>query len=68
MGFMLAAAFALRLEFFAQALQKSLGTATCETSASSTYERKKARRKGGLKVQGNLEELEKLTVVGRFAV
>jgi hypothetical protein len=48
MGFMLAAGFARRLEFFAQALQKSLVTAASVTNAQT----KKSPPGGGLKVQG----------------
>ena len=51
-------------EFFAQAHQKSLAAATLATN-------KKARPDfsgAGYEVQGKLEVLEKLTVVGSFAV
>jgi hypothetical protein len=34
----------------------------------SSVKNKKARQKAGCEVQGKLEVLEKLTVVGRFAV
>jgi hypothetical protein len=63
-------------EFFAQAHQKSLATATLVTSHSGksghkTGTHKKARPDfsgAGCEVQGKLEVLEKLTVVSSFAV
>jgi hypothetical protein len=42
MGFMLAAASALSLEFFAQALQKTLDAATCETRVTAHVPTKKS--------------------------
>jgi hypothetical protein len=64
MAIMVAAGPDARFEFFAQGHQKSLAAATLATS-------KKARPDcsgAGCEVQGNLEVLEKLTVVGSFAV
>ena len=52
---MLAARSGAGFEFFAQLCQKS-------------FAHKKARREAGCEVQGDLEVLEKLTVVGSFAV
>ena len=55
-------------EFFAQPRKNSIATAAHATASNPHSAHKKARREAGCKVQGNLEELEKLTVVGRFAV
>jgi hypothetical protein len=76
MANMVAARSVAGFEFFAQHRQKSLATATHVTSPSGksghqTGAHKKARPDcsgAGCEVQGNLEVLEKLTVVGRFAV
>ncbi len=66
---MVAAGFAASFEFFAQACQKSLGTGAQATSSGTKQTPiKKARREAGCEVQGKLELLEKLTVVGSFAV
>jgi hypothetical protein len=67
MAVMVAAGPDRDFEFFAQPYQKSLAAATHATSQIASRH-KKARREAGCKVQGNLEELEKLTVVGSFAV
>jgi hypothetical protein len=58
MGFMLAAASARSLEFFAQAHQKTLDAATCETRTQPMHRRKKARREAGLKSKETLKNLK----------
>ncbi len=62
---MVAAGTSGTVEFFAQRHQKTLGTRHPRDKASG---HKKARREAGYEVQGKLEVLEKLTVVGSFAV
>jgi hypothetical protein len=58
MNFMLAVSLAERFEFFAHNRQKSLAHKKARPDCSGA----------GCEVQGKLEVLEKLTVVGRFAV
>jgi hypothetical protein len=69
MANMVAARSDTGFEFFAQPRQKTFARAaqaTYQNQKANTH--KKARREAGCKVQGNLEELEKLTVVGCLAV
>jgi hypothetical protein len=69
MAVMVAAGPDRGFEFFAQSCQKSFGAETSATTQSDkAFTHKKARREAGCEVQGNLEVLEILTVVGRFAV
>jgi hypothetical protein len=69
---MVAARSAAGFEFFARCHQKSLATATLGTSPyNKASAHKKARPDfsgAGCEVQGKLEVLEKLTVIGSFAV
>jgi hypothetical protein len=58
MAIMVAAGFGRGFEFFAQPRQKSLAHKKARPDFSGA----------GCEVQGNLEELEKLTVVGSLAV
>jgi hypothetical protein len=72
MAIMVAARADTGFEFFAQPRQKSFATATQETSQhDKPNAHKKARPDfsgAGCEVQGKLEVLEKLTVIGSFAV
>jgi hypothetical protein len=72
MAVMVAAGPDRGFEFFAQSCQKSFGAETSATTQSDkAFTHKKARPDcsgAGCEVQGNLEVLEILTVVGRFAV
>jgi hypothetical protein len=56
------------LNFLHSPVKNRSGWRTRDKAGQKSHAHKKARQKAGCEVQGNLEVLEKLTVVGRFAV